>query len=448
MGKSMIEEFKSQLFRHLQISKGARILVAVSGGMDSVALLHLLRNAEIDSGVAHANFKLRGDESDSDELFVKNLADSFGRPFYCKHFDTEHFAQKEGISTQMAARQLRYAWFEEIADEGRWEFVATAHHMDDQIETFFINLLRGTGISGLKGIPARSGRIIRPLLTFYRSDIESWVKTHRLDYREDSSNYKTDYLRNRIRHHLVPVLDELQPSFRKIMAGNIDHLTAAEAFFRDGVNEMIKTLLRKTEAETKISVPGLKQSGYGQLLLHEILQPLSFSTTQTQQIWQALDGQAGKTFYSHTHRLVKDRDQLIVQHLSRTGDDAVEFVIAKDTSEILTPLHLQFQVQPKDMDFQPVADPNQAFLDRDTINYPLKLRKWRQGDRFKPLGMKGRMKLSDFFTSNKFSLADKEKTWLLTDADDEIVWIIGHRIAQPCRIKAGTKSVLAITCLH
>jgi tRNA(Ile)-lysidine synthase len=444
----MIEEFKSQLFRRLQIPASARILVAVSGGMDSVALLHLLRSAEIETSLAHANFQLRGDESDSDELFVKNLADAFGLPFYCMRFDTTHFFEKEGISTQMAARKLRYAWFEEIAAGDCWDYIATAHHMDDQIETFFINLLRGTGISGLKGIPARGGRIIRPLLTFYRSDIEAWVKTHRLDYREDSSNFKTDYLRNRIRHHLIPALDDLQPSFRKIMAGNIDHLTAAEAFFRDGINEMAKTILEKTESETKISVPGLRQSGHGPLLLHEILQPLAFSTTQTQQIWQALDGQAGKTFYSHTHRLVKDRNQLIVQALTGAGNDEGEFVIEKDTSEILTPLHLQFQVRTRDIDFQPVADPNQAFLDHDTIQFPLKLRKWRQGDRFKPLGMKGRMKLSDFFTSNKFSLADKEKAWLLTDADDEIMWIIGHRIAQPYRIKAGTKSVLAITCLH
>jgi len=442
------DKFRAHLIEELQIPLNSHILVAVSGGIDSVALLDLLHNAGLKTGVAHANFQLRGNESDREEFFVKSLADKYGLPFYSQRFETKRLAGELGISTQMAARQLRYDWFEELVEKENYDFVAIAHHMDDQIETFFINLLRGTGISGLKGIPAKTGNIIRPLLPFYRSEIEEYVRANRLDYREDSSNFKTEYLRNRIRHQLIQLFDELQPSFRKIMAGNIANLTSAEFFFRDALNKALSDIIKAGETETLVSVQKLRESGHAALILHEVLQPLGFSTAQTQQILQAMDSQPGKTFCSRTHRLVKDRDYLIVHELDEKEDDYDEFVIEKDTGEILRPIHLQFQVQIRDIDFQPVADPNKAFLDNDTIHFPLKLRKWKQGDRFKPLGMKGHMKLSDFFVANKFSLTEKENTWLLTDTRDEIIWIAGHRIAQANRIKPGTKSVLAITWIH
>ncbi len=429
----------------LGIPSRSRILIAVSGGMDSAALLHLFANTGIEAGVAHVNFKLRGEESDHDEIFVKTLAHTYGLPFYCQHFDTADFASLQGISIQMAARQLRYKWFEKIATQHQWDFVATAHHLDDQIETFFINLLRGTGIGGLKGIPAKSGIFIRPLIDISRNEIEKYVRANRLDFREDSSNISTDYLRNRIRHQLLPVFENLQPSFRKIMAGNLCLLSDAELLYRKALHELKDRIVTKQDSRVEISFPGLFDSGFPNLLLYEILHEYGFNSEQTQMILKTVDAHSGKTFYSANHRLIRDREVFILQPISETSPADSKFVIEKEITEIFAPLHLMFHIQPKNIDFHPVADPAKAFLDYDTLNFPLRIRKWKQGDKMKPLGMKGHMKLSDFFTANKFSIADKEQSWLLTDSSDQIVWIIGHRIADQNRIKSTTQTVFTIT---
>lgn len=444
----MWEKFKLHLSQDIKIVEQSRILVAVSGGLDSVALLHLLNKAELEIGVAHVNFKLRGDESDRDEAFVKELADQYKLPFYSVHFATGDLADKEGISIQMAARQLRYEWFENIAASNNYDFVATAHHLDDQIETFFINLLRGSGIGGLKGIPVRTGIVIRPLLPFHRSEIEAYVKTYRLDFREDSSNLKSDYLRNRIRHHLIPLLDELKPSFRKVMANNLEHLSATEAFYREAIGRLSSGISRHEESGVYISIQNLLNSSHPELLLHEILHDFGFTTSQTQQIFIATEAQSGKMFFSETHRLIRDRENFILQRLCDIAGDEPGFSIENDTAEIFTPLHLQFQTYIRDIDFHPFADPNIAFLDFNTIMFPLVIRKWKQGDRFKPLGLSGHVKLSDFFIANKLSISDKEKIWLLTDASDQILWIIGFRIAGNFRIRPSTKTIFMIEWLH
>ncbi|MBE0661059.1 MAG: tRNA lysidine(34) synthetase TilS [Bacteroidales bacterium] len=444
----MWEKFKLHLSQDLKIVKQSRILVAVSGGMDSVALLHLLNKAELAIGVAHVNFKLRGDESDRDEIFVKELTDQYKLPFYSVHFATGDFADKESISIQMAARQLRYEWFEKIAASNNYDFLATAHHLDDQIETFFINLLRGSGIGGLKGIPVRTGIFIRPLLPFHRSEIEAYVKSNRLDFREDSSNLKSDYLRNRIRHHLIPLLEDLQPSFRKVMASNLKHLSSAEAFYREAIGHLSSGIIRNEESGTIISIQNLLESSHPELLLHEILQEYGFTTGQTQQIFLATSAQPGKIFRSETHRLIKDRDNFILQSLNEIDDDKAGYTVECDTIEVVHPICLQFKTIERNIDFHPFADPDKAFLDFDTIKFPLMIRKWKQGDKFKPLGMSGHVKLSDFFIANKMSLSDKEKIWLLTDAGDQILWIIGYRIAGQNRIKQSTKTVFMIEWLH
>ena len=432
-------------FRKLEIPTSYAVLVAVSGGMDSVALLHMFVNSGIKTGIAHVNFNLRGEESDGDEAFVKALADKYSLPFYCQYFNTEEFAKQQGISIQMAARLLRYRWFEKIAAQYKRDFIATAHHLDDQIETFFINLLRGTGIGGLKGIAAKSGIFIRPLIDTPLSTIEEYVKNHNLCFREDSSNISNDYLRNRIRHQLIPVFDELQPSFRKIMAGNLELLTETESFFRNEINKLKSEIITQHDSKLELSITKLTQTGFPDLLLYEILKEYDFTTDQTQFILQSVDAQPGKTFYSSSHRLIKDREVFILQSLSETGVSDSEFIIEEGMAEIFAPLHLEFQIQRKDADFLVIADPNKAFLDFDTLVFPLKIRQWKQGDRIKPFGMKGQMKISDFFTANKFSIADKERTWLLTDAHDRIVWIVGYRIADQNRIKSITQTAFVIT---
>lgn len=437
-----------QLSKHTSLTKASRILVAFSGGMDSAALLHLLKDTDIQTGVAHANFQLRGEESDGDENFAKSLAQSYGLPFYTKRFNTQEYAVSNRISVQMAARKLRYAWFEELSGTENWDFVATAHHMDDQIETFFINLLRGTGISGLKGIPAISHRIIRPMLILHRSEIEEYVRKNRLDYREDSSNFKSDYLRNRIRHQLLPLIGEMQPAYRKIMAGNMLHLAEAGSFMRDAAAELIGQIVKTETNEIRISVTALLKSAHPRFLLYEILTDYGFLPAQVSNIWNTIKAQPGKIFYSEGYRLVKDRKHLIVQPLKETGLQEEVFQVDAESGEVLAPIHLRIEVLSRDLDFHPSADPHKAFLDFDTLQFPMLIRKWKQGDKFKPLGMKGRMKLSDFFTANKFSIAEKEKTWLLADANDEIVWIIGYRISEKFRIRPSTKLVYAITWIY
>lgn len=441
----MEQRFNQLLFKELGVTPNARILAAVSGGIDSVAMFHLLRTTGLEIAVAHVNFKLRGDESDDDEVFVKNLADRCGSAFHSRAFETAALAEKEGVSIQMKARTLRYNWFEELQKEYGYELVATAHHMEDQIETFFINLIRGTGISGLKGIPAKSGSLIRPMISFYRSEIEAYVKTHRLDYREDSSNSGTNYIRNRIRHQVLPLLEEIQPGFRKVMAGNLDHFARAEELLKDSLTDKISSIKLNDPDGVKISIDALVNSGYPILVMYEALREYGFSGLQVQQIWKALQNQPGKKFYSASHRLVKDRNLILIQPLSEIENQNIEIEVEVGTYELLTPVHLIFLHMKRDFGFQPTADPHKAFLDAGTVRWPVKLRKWKEGDKFRPLGMKGHMKLSDFFTANKFSVSDKERTWLLADADDQVIWIIGHRISEKNRIRPSSTGILAIT---
>jgi tRNA(Ile)-lysidine synthase len=440
----MIEKLRKHLTVTLNIPARAKILVAVSGGMDSVALLHMLQQLDFDAGVAHANFQLRGDESDGDEVLVENIAANLGLKFYCKHFNTKTFATANKISTQMAARQLRYQWFTALCDEHGWQFIATAHHMDDQLETFFINLLRGTGLEGLKGIPARQDRIIRPLLPFLKTEIEGYVREQRLSFREDSSNAGLDYLRNRIRHRLLPLLDELSPAFRKVMPANLEHLAQAGAHLSEAVEKFRAQVLSFENETVLISISKIQQSKHAALMLHELLQDYGFQATQSHQLLKALDGRSGATFYSATHRLIKDREKLIIQPLdSLENNDEILFV-SEETAEIFSPIHLQFQIIPLDDSFIIQPDPAKACLDFDTLIFPLKIRKWQTGDRFQPLGMKGSMKLSDFFITHKFSIAEKEKIWLITDAENNIVWIAGCRISQKNRITASTSRIFLI----
>lgn len=440
----MLEPFQNNLFRTLRISPESRMLVAVSGGMDSVSLLHLLARSNVAAGVAHVNYQLRGDESDGDEAFVRELADSFGLPLFITRFETTEYALRNGLSIQMAARKLRYDWFQTLAVANGYDYIATAHHLDDQIETFFINLMRGTGLDGLKGIGAKSGNLIRPLLPFYRSDIEAYVKSNRLEFREDSSNKETDYLRNRVRHHLIPVLDELQPAFRRIMAGNLRNISDAGALFHKAVEALKSGVMSGAESEVEISLPKLLRTDFPELLLFEILEEYGFNSRQVQQIWQSLESQPGKLFHTSTHRLVKDRDKLIIQPVEYKESQAVETLIDQETTEIFSPVHLLVQTIKRTEDSQIVADPDVAFLDLDSLHFPLMVRKWKLGDRFKPLGMKGTMKLSDFFISQKYSLIEKENAWLLSDAQDEIVWIVGQRISDHRRIKPTTKAIYMV----
>ncbi len=440
----MLTRFKQYLIQVLQLPEKASILAAVSGGIDSVVMLHLLIEAGYKPAIAHANFQLRGLESDRDEAFVQNLAREFDIPCFVKRFDTAAEMKSAGISAQMAARKLRYNWFEELATDEGYDYIAVAHHLDDQIETFFINLLRGTGISGLHGIVAKQGKIIRPMLFAFRSDILNYANEYKLMFVEDSSNRSTDYLRNQLRHQVLPVLNEIRPSFRRVMESNMQHLADAEAFLKKYLDIEKNALTKQNEDELWISVNQLKEKSHASFILHELLSGYGFNSSTVQQIFLALDGLSGKVFFSPSHQVLKDRDWLIVSPIVKYPEQSTEYVIGPETTETVMPLRLEIQVFPKNGEFSINPDPSIAFLDFDTLQFPLTLRHWKTGDRFAPLGMKGSMKLSDYFVSKSYSLNQKKTTWILADANGDIIWLIGQRISDRCRIRPTTTTVCRI----
>jgi tRNA(Ile)-lysidine synthase len=455
--------------------KNSPILVAVSGGMDSVLLLHLLYEAGFTVAVAHCNFQLRGRESDGDETFVSQLADKLDIPYHVKKFNTTDYAEEKKISIQMAARDLRYAWFEEVRLKNGYNFIAVAHHMDDEVETFFINLIRGSGIAGLHGIKAKTGNIIRPLMFTDRMEIEEYVKKYKIKYREDSSNASLKYMRNKIRHQLLPLMKELNPDIEKTVKGEIERLKQLESLFLEMVEEKRKEIIVQTASPlampcrqseesrfpsrrfapqddagrledrqegslVKFDIKKILALSQKELFLYELLKPYGFSGDIIATICKSLKGETGKQFFSLTHRLVKDRTQLIVSPIMEI-ETKQDFIITKGYKELKEPIHLKFKTISITKDFQvKIKDKSIAIFDTAKLRFPLTIRKWEKGDFFYPFGMRGRKKLSDFFTDIKFSLIDKENTWLLCNGND-IMWVIGSRADNRYRITSSTKKV-------
>ncbi|MDP2423168.1 MAG: tRNA lysidine(34) synthetase TilS [Bacteroidales bacterium] len=440
----MLDRFNNFLTQTFHLRASANILVTVSGGLDSVVLLNLLSQSGFRLAIAHANFQLRGDESERDEMFVSKLADEYNVPFYVARFDTLNEAQSRGISIQMAARDLRYNWFDELANTQGYDCIAVAHHLDDQIETFFINILRGTGLSGLRGMPVAKGKIIRPLLFAFRDEIMDYARAYKLMFVEDSSNRETDYLRNQLRHKIIPLFEEIQPSFRRMMASNLQNLASAEVFLKQHMRRTLDEIVENRGEELWISIRKLHESGHEHIVLHDLLGEFGFRAPVTEKIAQAIDSQPGKVFYSHSHQLLKDRDWMIVSPIRPHSDDDSEFIIYEETTEIYSPLRIEMQVYPTSQPYMTDPDPDMAFLDFDTIAFPLTLRRWKTGDRFKPLGMDGSMKLSDYFVSRSYNLNQKKEAWILADATGRIVWLIGQRISNDSRITSSTKIIYRI----
>lgn len=435
----MISQFKEFIKKEKLFNAKHKILVAVSGGMDSVCMAHLFHKAGFDFGIAHCNFQLRGTESDEDEKFVSQLSKRFQAPYHIKKFDTQAYVKKYKVSVQMAARELRYSWFEKIRVKNSYDYIAVAHHQDDEIETFFINLIRGTGIAGLHGIKAKAENIVRPLMFAGRKEIEEFVKKNNILFREDSSNNSLKYLRNKIRHKLIPMIKELNPDIENAVKSGIQRIRQMEAVFREIVEEKKKEIVKQEGSLVRFDIKKLLSLPHNELFLFEFLKPYHFSGDIIGQISKGLKGTSGKIFNSFTHRLVKDRMHLILSPLRAANEDK-KFVIPENIKKIDNPLQLKFKKLNISKNFEVMKDSNMAMLDFDKLSFPLMLRKWQRGDYFYPFGMKGKKKLSDFFTDNKFSLLDKENTWLLCDGDD-IVWIAGYRIDNRYRITCKTKRV-------
>ncbi|HOK52557.1 MAG TPA: tRNA lysidine(34) synthetase TilS [Bacteroidales bacterium] len=439
---SLLQRFEHYLRKECSVDPAETILIAVSGGADSMCLLHLLHTLRQPVAAVHCNFQLRGKESDEDEAFVKQHTHALSIPLHVKKFDTLAYARSQGITIQEAARKLRYDYFEHIRQLHHYQCIATAHHADDSIETFFINLLRGTGLKGITGIKPRQGLLIRPLLFAFRHEIEQYCTENNIEFRTDSSNLSDKYLRNQLRHHIIPAFERINPAFRQIMLRNLDNFKQAEKIYQHYITHEINKIPQRLPDNTwSFPIHDIKQQPSPTLALHELLQPFNFSPDTIYDIVRALDRESGKEFFSPTHRLIKDRDLLLVEPIE-SEESAQVFYIEPNTQEITFPIKLTFQWF-NAADYKIKADRNIAALDADKIEFPLMLRHWQKGDYFIPLGMKNFKKLSDFFIDLKLSRLQKERTWLLTNGD-EIVWIVGIRIDERYKITPQTKHVIEI----
>jgi tRNA(Ile)-lysidine synthase len=437
----MLKSFKKHINKNLDFLKKGKILIAISGGLDSVVLTELCHKLDLNISLAHCNFNLRGNESDADEEFVLQLAEDLEIKVFIENFDTETFAKDHKLSTQMAARALRYHWFQELTEQLHFDYILTAHHADDNLETFLINLSRGTGLDGLTGIPETNGNIVRPLLNFSRKDLENYALENKIAWREDSSNTSNKYLRNKLRHDVIPVLKDINPQLLQNFKKTQSHLQDSKAIVNDSVEKVIETVVSKMSAdEIHFSIPKIKELSSPKVYLYEVLKEYHF--TEWEDLYNLLDAQSGKQVVSSSHRLLKNRDELILTHLL-TDENKEVVIISEEDKQVETPLgKLVF----KKTNQLTSSNNETIFVDNDLLNYPLTLRKWQKGDYFYPFGMENKKKLSKFFKDEKLSMLEKEYIWLLCSNDD-IIWIINHRADNRFKVTNATQHILKIT-LH
>ena len=432
MYQRFVEHIKSE-FSELLSKKS---ILACSGGIDSVVLAHLCAKAGLTFAIAHCNFQLRGKESDADEEFVVELADKLNIEYFVNHFNTKEYALKNKLSIQEAARELRYGWFEDLALQQKAEYILIAHHADDNLETFFINLSRGTGIRGLTGIPSRSGRIRRPLLNFSRSDILDYAYKEGLDWREDSSNQEEYYLRNKIRHSLTPILLQLNPSFLSNFNKSQAFLVESDQILQKHIASVRSELFIKDNRGWRIRIDALKEleplNGY----LHALFSGYGF--TDWRAIALLLDALSGKEVISATHRLIRDRGALLLVPLVEQMESNYEFSL----SEGFTNGPIRLIIEPVDAIGKVSA--GILYVDKETLNHRLCVRKWEKGDYFYPLGMKGKKLVSKYFKDEKMNTLEKEDQWLLFSGG-ELVWIIGKRADNRFKVTPKTKNILRIS---
>ncbi len=434
----MLERF-CQNSRDLGLIKdGDKIIVALSGGVDSMVLAELMLRIGVSCVFAHCNFQLREEASDSDERHVRHYAEQKGVAVYVKHFDTKKYAATHGLSIEMAARDLRYGWFEQLRQQLAYDKIALAHHADDQIETFFINLLRGSGINGLKAMKPINGHLIRPLLWASRTQIEDFARQNGLQWCEDATNAESLYLRNKIRNELLPVFDRLFPECRKSVLRSIGYLSSENELYRAMLQNRLATIIRLENDVQTIDKQCFCEEN-GKQLLFEWLCPYGFNTDQIGFILRAMEGNPGKHFLSASHQLSMERD--ILQLSPIMEEISCEALIDSEMREIQSPMNLRFSKFEKDGNFVMDSSLEVALLDFDKLVFPLKLRKWKTGDHFRPLGMKGSKLLSDFFVDRGFTAHQKKQTFVLLNADGSIVWVVGQRIDDRFKLEPRTNIV-------
>tara|TARA_R110000787_G_scaffold59922_10_gene135867 strand:+ start:6216 stop:7535 length:1320 start_codon:yes stop_codon:yes gene_type:complete len=433
----LLNNFKQHVSNNFPTLEGKKILIACSGGLDSVVLSRLFKELNYNISLAHCNFSLRGKESDEDEKFVISLADKLSIPIFNKKFNTKAYKSKHKLSTQVAARNLRYQWFDEVCKEHSFDFLATGHHLDDDLETFLINLSRGTGLRGLTGIPIINDKIVRPLLNFPRENILLYAKEKKVTWREDSSNQTTDYLRNKLRIEVIPKLKEADQNALNGFQQTQKHLVDSVSLVNDYMALIKNLVLIKTEDGFDIDVLKLQDLPNTNALLYELLAPFGF--TAWDDIANLLSAQSGKQIFSETHRIVKNRTSLLLVENNILPHEE-PYLIKESDSIIDTPINLKIEHVEVISEYLP----NITYINADKLVYPLKLRKYMKGDYFFPFGMKGKKKLSKFFKDEKLSLVAKEKIWVLTSEND-IVWVVGMRADNRFKVEIQTKKILKIT---
>ena len=435
----MIQTFLEFIRNKELFTKKDRVLLALSGGIDSMVMLDLFLKTGFKTGIIHCNFSLRGKESDGDERFLHRVADKHGLEFFCRRFSTEEYARGEKVSIQMAARDLRYAYFEEVRKSAGYQVTATAHQLNDAVETTIFNMTKGTGITGLTGIPVKSGYVVRPLLFAGREEIAAYARLNKIRWREDSSNQSIKYSRNLIRHKVIPVLQEINPNVLNSMKRTMERAGSAEQFLLRWIGRHRKELVRREKKIVYIDSRKLRNEPDA-IVLHYLLREYGFNYEQSGMIFLSIGGQPGKRYYSVSHELAVDRNRLVIsprksgkpeqwevnerQHFVETGDMRFEFRVIKKPSKLKTPS-------------------TTAYLDAEKIAYPLLVRSPETGDRFQPFGMKGKQKLSDFMINNKIPRNLKNNLKLVVSGG-EIAWVAGYRISEKFRVEESTRTVLRI----
>lgn len=463
----MLKQFLDFIANQKLGDKFQQYLLAVSGGVDSIVMCDLFFKAGLKFGIAHCNFNLRGKESEGDESFVKRIAQKYNVPFHKKSFNTKLYAEKKKISVQMAARDLRYEWLKQVANKEKYDRIATAHHLDDSIETFFINILRGTGIAGLQGVPVKRGNIIRPLLFAKKKMICDYALENKLTWREDSSNLTDTYLRNAIRHHVIPLLKKFNQNVENTIVKELSYFKAAAEVFKKFVEEKKQEIISEEGKNILISIKKLKESGYAEALLYEILRAYDFTPETTELIAKRMYTIAGKKFFSPTYRLIKDREFFILTankpqdrslktsksfsfpEMSKSHVFTEEkFLLKKKQKEFRNEnIHLKIETFKGNISQITDKSPSVAYLDMDMLEFPLMMRKWKKGDFFYPLGMKGKKKISDFLTDLKIPLHKKEEVWLLFSGN-AVAWVVGYRISDRFKITEYTRNVYKVRIIQ
>lgn len=434
----MLKEFQEHIQQQFPYLKGANLLIAVSGGVDSVVLTHLCQKSGLQISLAHCNFNLRGQESNGDQTFVEKLGDSLEVEVFIEQFDTEAFARDQKKSIQVAARDLRYDWFKDLKKALGFNYVLTAHHANDDLETFIINFLRGTGLDGLTGIPGENENFVRPLLPFSRKQIEQYALQNHLKWRDDSSNASTKYLRNKIRHDIIPVLEEINPQLLNNFQKTREHLEQSSALIDDYISAIFPKVARENKFGYSFNIQLLQTLPNLKAVLYELFKPFGF--TEWDDVLNLLDAHSGKMVLSGTHRLIKDRSELLLTTLPEKNEEK-HYEIQEDEEVLMIgPGTFHFNSVGKIED----TGDNILYADKAKLEFPLVVRKWQEGDYFLPFGMKGKKKLSKFFKDNKLSLPEKENAWVMCSKND-VIWVIGYRADARFSVDDATADILQIT---